>query len=91
MDGILECVCAEYGVSRADITGQSREKKIAEARMVAEYLAYHSGGLSKMRIARCFGRNHSTVIYSVRQVEDWLRFDRFTRARYERIKAKLEG
>jgi len=90
MDKILGCVCAEYGVRETDVKGRSRERDIAEARMIAVYMAYRIGGVSKMRIAEYFGRKYSTVFYSVSQVEDWLRFDRIVRAHYERIKARLE-
>jgi len=65
-----------FGIEDADIRGQHRSKNTALARQVAMYLIRTLTGLSLKDIGREFmDRNHSTVLTSIRKVEDLIKTD----------------
>jgi len=65
-----------FDIQEAEIRGQRRSKNTALARQVAMYLIRTLTGLSLEDIGREFdNRNHSTVITSIRKVEDLIRTD----------------
>ncbi|MBQ9412162.1 MAG: chromosomal replication initiator protein DnaA [Oscillospiraceae bacterium] len=60
-----------YGLTEEAIRGQSRQKNTATARQVAMYLCRTLTNLSLVDIGAQFeGRNHATVLASVRKIED---------------------
>ena len=61
-DVIIDCVAEYYGLSAAQVRGDSRKKEIAQARHMAVYLTREMTGLSLPRIGDAFGRDHSTII-----------------------------
>ncbi len=63
-DVIIDCVAEYYGLSVAQVRGDSRKKEIAQARHMAVYLTREMTGLSLPRIGDAFGRDHSTIINS---------------------------
>ncbi len=65
-----------YDIDPAEIRGQRRSKTTSMARHVAMYLIRTLTGLSLEDIGREFdGRNHSTVITSIRKIEDLIKTD----------------
>ena len=70
IDRILNVVAKYFNLHVHDITGSKRPKNIAEPRMIAMYLARHLTDLPLKEIGQEFGgRNHTTVIHAVKQVE----------------------
>ena len=70
IDRILSVVAKYFNIHVHDITGSKRPKNIAEPRMIAMYLARHLTDLPLKEIGQEFGgRNHTTVIHAVKQVE----------------------
>ena len=70
IDRILTVVAKYFNIHVHDITGSKRPKNIAEPRMIAMYLARHLTDLPLKEIGQEFGgRNHTTVIHAVKQVE----------------------
>ncbi len=66
---ILTGVCKHYGVSKEDILGPSRRHEHVQARQTAMFFAYHLAKMNVNLIGRLLGnRNHSTVVYGIRQV-----------------------
>lgn len=57
-----------YGVLPTDIMSTSREKRVAQARHVALWLA-REAGVTYPKIGQAVQRDHSTVIASCRRVE----------------------
>lgn len=86
---IIEAVAEEYGVSKAEIMGRSREQRIADARMIAMYLVFRNCDYTIVAIGEMFGRNHATICYAIRRSEDLIRFDRPTKRHYENLKKTL--
>lgn len=66
--------------------------KIAHARQAAMYLARYVNGYSYPQIGRLFGgRDHSTVMYAVREVEERLERSKLWREKIEKLEHLLEA
>lgn len=71
IEEIAEAVSSRTGVPVAGIQGPSRKKREATARQTFIWLASRLTGQSLSSIGQwCGGRDHSTVIYSVRRIDD---------------------
>ncbi len=66
---ILKAVSDKYGVAVDEIKGTKRNENIANARHVAIYIIRTLTDLPQTQIGEIFGRNHSTVISSIKKVE----------------------
>ena len=79
-DVIIDCVAEYYGLSAAQVRGDSRKKEIAQARHMAVYLTREMTGLSLPRIGDAFGRDHSTIINSCDKITKQLASSAETKA-----------
>ncbi len=71
VDGIVKAVGDYFGVKPADIKGKKRTKEIANSRQIAMYIAKQLTALSLSDIGRAFGgKDHATVIYSCKQIDE---------------------
>ena len=66
---IISQVSRFYSIDESILRGTLKNKGTAEARQVAMYLIRQLTNLSLPEIGREFGRDHSTVIDSIRKVE----------------------
>ena len=66
---IINQVSKFYSIDETVLRGTLKNKGTAEARQVAMYLIRTMTNLSLPEIGREFGRDHSTVIHSIRKVE----------------------
>jgi ATPase involved in DNA replication initiation len=66
---IMETVAAFYGLSPEDLVGKSQSRDVALPRQVALYLCRIELKLPYLKIGALFGRDHSTVMTSVKQIE----------------------
>ena len=65
-----------YSLTEEDLRGQNRSKNTAIARQIAMYLIRTLTNLSLKEIGAEFGdRNHSTVISSIKKIEDMIKTD----------------
>ncbi len=86
IDKIVEEVSRSYSVNPADVKGKKRTQNIAEARKMAMYIVRQVCELSMEDIGKEFGgRDHSTVVYSIGNVEQKMEKDSFYRANIEDI------
>jgi chromosomal replication initiator protein len=70
VEEIQQRVCASFGVSREQLLGSSRAAVPLRARQVAIYLTRELTDLSLPQIGRLYGgRDHSTVLNSIRRAE----------------------
>src|SRR5690606_17481635 len=75
-DAIMRAVGAYYDVRPQDLKSKSRQRQLTLARQVAMYLARKHLGASLPEIGRAFGgRDHTTVLSSVRKVTGMLATD----------------
>jgi len=66
---IISQVCKFYSIEESILRGTLKTKGVSEARQVAIYLIRHLTNLSLPDIGKEFGRDHSTIIHSIRKVE----------------------
>ncbi len=66
---IVNVVAKNYQVSVSDVLGKTRRAEIALPRHLSVYFARTLLDLSLMDIGRYFGRDHSTIMSSVRKIE----------------------
>lgn len=79
-----------YDVPHSDLVGQKRARKIVYARQIGIYLCRHMLDLPYNYIAKSFGgRDHTTIMYSVTNVEEKLKENRELREEIENIKRRI--
>ncbi len=70
-DLIQKIVCEHFALKLADIKAKKRTKEVALPRQIAMYLSKQLTSLSLNDIGKNFGgKDHATVIYSCKQIED---------------------
>lgn len=73
-DLIISETARYYGISENAIRGQSRQKNTATARQVAMYLCRTLTNMALTDIGQQFeGRNHATVLSSIRKIEELMK------------------
>ncbi|MCD8117774.1 MAG: chromosomal replication initiator protein DnaA [Oscillospiraceae bacterium] len=91
-DAIIAETARFFGIDESDIRGQRRSKNTAMARQVAMYLIRSLTNLSLVDIGELFDhRNHSTVLSSIRKVEELIKSDANTAAAVREITANLNS
>ena len=75
-----------YKVSHADLVGKKRTRNIIYARQIAIYLSRQMLDLPFNDIGKKFNRDHSTVMYSVTNVEERMKESRELREELETLK-----
>ena len=92
IDRILDTVASHFNIKVHDITGSKRPKNIAEPRMVAMYLSRTLTDESLKDIGLAFGgRNHTTVIHAIKQVETDCKTDEELKRTVTTLKRKLHA
>ena len=69
---ILE-VAHTYNVSESDILSNRKTAELVLARQVAMYISRKTTDLSYKAIGECFGKDHTTVLYNVNRIEEFLK------------------
>ena len=76
VDSVIEEVVRQFEISRSDILGSSRLKRVSTPRHLAQYLARKLTGLSYPEIGHRFGgRDHTSILHACRKVERDLAVD----------------
>ena len=89
---IQSIVAEEFEVTRADILSRRRWSSVVRPRQLAEYLARVMTNRSLPDIGRRFGgRDHTTIISSIRKTEAAIAADPDFAARVARLRARIEG
>ena len=70
---IINQVCKFYNQEEATLRGSLKTKGITEARQVAMYLIRKLTNLSLPDIGKEFGKDHTTIMYSIKKVESMLK------------------
>ena len=79
-----------YDVPHSDLIGAKRSRKIVYARQIAIYLSRQMLNQPYNTIAKSFGgRDHTTIMYSVTNVEEKMKESRELREEIENIKKKI--
>jgi chromosomal replication initiator protein len=71
---ILDETASYFGLSREDLVSPNRSRPLTNARHIAMYLLRECTGQSLVKIGEIFGgRDHSTALYGINQVEKKMR------------------
>ena len=74
-----------FNVSLVDMKGASRSKNIKIPRQIAIYIAYNYGHFTQSDIGKYLNKDHTSVRYSVQQVESLIEIDESTRKTVDAI------
>jgi chromosomal replication initiator protein len=88
---IVKRVCAAFGVTRKELLGPSRLRRVLVPRQVAMALAREVGGQSLPRIASAFDRDHSTVLHACRKVKEMIEHDLELAATVRQLRKELSS
>lgn len=72
-----------------DIKTNTRERDIVMARGAFFWLAKHVSKKSVKKIGEAVGRDHASVVYGLRNFNDWLRFDEFFKSEFQSLKIQI--
>ena len=74
---IQKLVAGHFNIKVADLKARNNAKVVTLPRQIAMYLSKSLTGTSLPEIGRCFGgKHHSTVIYSIRKIDERCKRDR---------------
>lgn len=91
-DFIIKIVSEYLNIKASDIKAKKRTKEIANARQIAMYLCKKTTNMSLSEIGRSFGgKDHATVIYACKQVEDKMSKDEQIQRMIENLVRKIKG
>lgn len=91
VDKICNIVCQYYSLPIEAINSQSRQRKIAEARQVAMYLARTFTNTSLSVIGQSMGnRDHTTVLYACKTVQNQMDVDATFKERIHTLENQLQ-
>ncbi len=89
-DEVIDAVLAHFAVGRRDLAGRSRTKDIVLPRQVAMYLLREETDASLLEIGGVLGgRDHTTVLHGIRQIERSLVSDAGLRSRVLAIRESI--
>jgi len=92
VEEIQQRVAAAFGISRAELVGSSRAATPLRARQIAILLTREATDLSLPQIGRLYGgRDHSTVLNSLRRVEAGLSSDAELADRVAELRAAIHN
>ncbi len=90
VEHIIHEVAMAYGISTALILSERRARKVVRPRQVAIWLAGELTSLSLPRIGHAFRRDHTTVLYALKVVEDLRAHDRAFAALTDSLRESIE-
>ena len=89
-ESVIEAVADFYSLSPEDLKGRSRTQKVVKPRQIAMYLARQETQASLPKIGKALGgRDHTTVLYSLRKIGDLTERDEMLRREVLAIKKML--
>ncbi len=71
----IDDFCDEYNVTLTLIQSPLRRRDLAEKRMMLSYFLRNRMGLTYQDIGNLLNRNHASIIYHVRLIEDFISHD----------------
>lgn len=91
IEKIISEVAKTYHVSENEILSNRRTANLVLARQVAMYIARETTQLSFKQIGESFGKDHTTVIYNVNRIEEFLKDKPYEKELVEDIIKNLTG
>lgn len=91
IEKIISEVAKTYNVSEADIISNRRTASLVLARQVAMYISRETTDLSYKAIGESFGKDHTTVLYNVNKIEEFLKDKPYQRELVEDLIKNLKS
>lgn len=82
---IMDIVCEHFNISRDYLVSENRSTDPSTARHICAEMIWNKTKLTQIDIGGLLNRNRTTIIHSIRQVENWKRFDVAFAITYKRI------
>jgi chromosomal replication initiator protein len=90
VDSIQQFVAEHFGITVEEILSPNRTAELALARQIAMYLSRKNLHLTVDQIAKAFNKkDHTTVLYAVKRVEEMKKTDLRVKAIVENIQDKM--
>ena len=90
IEKIIEEVARTYRVSESDILSKRKTAQLVFARQVAMYIARETTELSYQAIGESFGKNHATVLYTVKKLEEMFKEKPYEKAVVDEIISNIK-
>jgi chromosomal replication initiator protein len=87
---LIELTCSYFHVDRKPVMGKLRVAKYVQARHVLMYLFRTKLKMSLSEIGKFMGRDHTTVIFGVRNIENCLEIGDYLAKDVERLTTLIE-
>ena len=91
IEKIIAEVARTYNVSESDILSNRKTASLVLARQVAMYISRETTELSYKAIGESFGKDHTTVLYNVKRIEDFLKDKPYEKELVEDIIKNLQS
>ena len=73
---LIKRVCELYEISEKELKSKRRFHDLVEARQICHYIMRKIYGITCVRTGLEFGKDHSTVLYSCRNIENIMSYDK---------------
>ena len=88
-DTIVDTVCTQFNIDQTTLLGKSRKRDVADARQLVMMLAKKYTKLSSTNIGLKLNRNHATVLYACKTIEERISVEKDYRALVEKVEEAL--
>lgn len=88
---VASIIAKEFSLRTEDLKNERRHREASRARIIAAYLGRAVGALPVSRMARYFGRDESTLVRGVLNLEEKLKSDASLRRRLNRLGTTLRA
>ena len=88
---VIEEVARYHGIAPDLIRGTSRNKEAVMPRQLAMYISRDLTGRSLPDIGKEFGKDHSTVMHSIKKIEGLIKSDPLIKAQVRDLSANIRG
>ena len=87
MEQVLDSVAGFYGISRAELTSPSKQRRICRCRHIAMYLCKEILGIPIKDITELMGKlSHSSILYGVKRIQKDINTNRQTLKEIQELK-----
>jgi chromosomal replication initiator protein len=90
IDIIQKIVAADYHLTPNDLKGKKKSAGIVKPRQISMYLCRELTEFSLTEIGEAFNRDHSTVLYSSKTIEEESRSDTNLYSTLEKLKRMIK-
>jgi chromosomal replication initiator protein len=89
---IISAVCKYFSIAREDLLGKNRKKELSCPRQIAIFLIREQTNKSLPEIGKIMGgKDHTTIMYADRKIQDLLQTDVSVKSDVEKIRAELQS